>query len=108
MSDIRPHLPTMTQLEFCMLLAATNGGDAEIDRSGRNLDLNQCSRYMPHSMRSYMNHRRRYLLPDGYSAVSDDFTRAPTGVFAVLRRKTSYNHLGVSSGLIPTRSAHPV
>jgi hypothetical protein len=63
------YLHTMTQLEYCMYLSATNGGDNEIDRSGRNLDLNQCPRYMPYTMRGYLNHRRRYLLPDGDSTV---------------------------------------
>jgi hypothetical protein len=58
--DARPHLPAMAQLEYCLYLSATNGGDNEIDRSGRNLDLNQCPRYMPYTMRGYLNHRRRY------------------------------------------------
>jgi hypothetical protein len=91
--DHQSHLPAMTQLEYCMCLSATNGGDNEIDRPGRNLDLNQCPRYMPYTMRGYMNHRRRYLLPDGYSTVSDDLTRVPTGVFVGCSRTFSLDYI---------------
>jgi hypothetical protein len=83
----------MTQLEYCMYLSAINGSDNEIDQSGRNLDLNQCPRYMPYTLRGYMNHRRRYLLPDGDSTVSDDVTRVPTGVFAGYSRIFSLDYL---------------
>jgi hypothetical protein len=48
---------------------------------------------MPYTMRGYLNHRRRYLLPDGDPTVSDDITRVPTGVFVGHSRIFSLDYL---------------